>query len=100
MTSGRREAKRRDDWGYHGDWPLNVCRKDHGANKSHCFLDSLWQLPPSFLPILVAPPRLVFFQTHGVLTQLPSPHVLLWVLAEENRRTDSKIKLFIPALHK
>ena len=100
MTSGRREAKRRDDGGYHGDWSLNVCRRDHGANMSHCFLDSLCQLPSSFLPSLVAPPRLVFFQTHGVLIQLPSPHLLLWVLAEQNWRTDSKIKPFIPALHK
>ena len=64
MASGRGEAKRRNDGAYHGDWPLNGCRQEQGAEISHCFLASPHLLPSSFLPILIAPPRLVFSQTH------------------------------------
>lgn len=96
MASGRGEAERSNDGGYHGDWPLNGCRQEQGAEMSHCFLASPRQLPSSFLPILIAPPRLVLSQTECS----SSCHLLsfiLWVLAKEDWGTDSKLKPVHPS---
>lgn len=96
MTSGRR------DHGGHQDNDLanKICRKDQGTEPSHCFLYCHCQLLSASQPILAAAAAGILPNSHFSSRHCPPPTFLLQVLAEGSWRVNSKLKRFVPALHK
>lgn len=96
MTSGRR------DHGGHQDNDLanKICRKDQGTEPSHCFLDCHCQLLSASQPILAAAAAAAGILPNSHFSSRHCPPLLLQVLAEGSWRVNSKLKRFVPALHK
>lgn len=96
MTLGRRGHGGHQD----NDLTNKICRRDQGTEANQCFLDCCCQLLSTSQPILAASDAGILPESHISSSQCSPLTFLLQVPAKGSWRVHSKLKRFVPGLHK